>query len=410
MLGLGYAEWGRPELKAAILASLFPADARASAAELARLFFAMGYGPTLVPVNLGRTALELALMAQARLKPGRDEVIVPDYVCPSVVNIVRKLGLKPVPSTVDASDLNLQPSEVKRQLGSHTLAVIAVSMYGVPVRAREIGYSCAAAGAIMIDDAAHVVGVKGEGGMLGCNGDAGLLSFNQSKTLTGGSLEGGGLLILTNPELRREVDKLVADLAPSRGRLRDIGSFVVHHLCDVASYPPEVYLGRLQSRLGLGGSPRAEPRPALISNSAARAVIVQLARLSSIHEGRRRIASHYAELLPEHAELSFPQFQPGRYLSRILIRLPEMVSARTLQNDLRSRRVRTRLGYPDWAGSQRDNNRELIELPMRIGMSRQDVVMVCRSLDDALKCGPRSPAALQSDEVQEGRHAARTSR
>ncbi|MCW5752695.1 MAG: DegT/DnrJ/EryC1/StrS family aminotransferase [Alphaproteobacteria bacterium] len=333
-----------------------------------------------MPLNLGRSALRLVLDAQRRLTPQRRLVLLPDYVCPSVVSTVRLAGLEPVPVPVAADDLNMLPEAVSSMISHETLAVIAVSMYGVPVPMEEIAASCRRSGAILVDDAAHAVGIRRGDLLLGCGGDAGLLSFNQSKTITGGSIEGGGLLIINNPALQKEIFDNLYRMARAAGRPGEVLSFVLNHLCDRFAYPPEVYTGQLRRRFGLPVPARPEIGPALISNAAASAVLAQLPRLPAILDGRIRIAGWYGELLPRIEELEFPQGRPGRYLSRILIRLPPGTEAKALQDALRTHGVRTRLGYPDWARQWKPKAPELIELPMRLAMSKPDVAKVCGAL------------------------------
>src|SRR4051794_14191334 len=126
------AEWGAREYGAMMRTLTSSARNRGDAldeleAKLGEFF----PGTPLLLVNRARHGLALALEALAERRPGRSEVIVPSYVCASVVGAIETCGLTPVPVEVGA-DLNIDLAAVSRALSDRTLAVIAVHMYGCP--------------------------------------------------------------------------------------------------------------------------------------------------------------------------------------------------------------------------------------------------------------------------------------
>src|ERR1041385_3351992 len=81
--------------------------------------------------NSGRAALFLALRAMKRMS-GREEVVIPAFVCPSVGRAVVKAGLKPILCDVGPTGSGLDPVDLERVLSSGTLAVVAAHLYGYP--------------------------------------------------------------------------------------------------------------------------------------------------------------------------------------------------------------------------------------------------------------------------------------
>src|SRR4051794_19262590 len=101
------AEWGWHEYGAMTRALLSPTRNRGGALEEleAKLGEFFPDRPLLL-VNRARHGLALALEAFAERRPGRSDVIVPSYVCASVVSAIETCGLTPVPVEVGA-DLNI---------------------------------------------------------------------------------------------------------------------------------------------------------------------------------------------------------------------------------------------------------------------------------------------------------------
>src|SRR5262245_28941956 len=89
-----YAAWGIAELMGA--AGAIATGRVRSGPEPERLaarLAAIGRVRVALPVNAGRTAIWLALVAMRRLVPGRSRVIVPAYICPGVTHAVERAGL-----------------------------------------------------------------------------------------------------------------------------------------------------------------------------------------------------------------------------------------------------------------------------------------------------------------------------
>ncbi len=82
----------------------------------------------------GKTALFLVLRALQLLRPGRNEVVLPAWCCPSLPRTVLQAGLKPVLADLDSTDLSYTDFELAGKLGSRTLAVVLVHWFSTAPR------------------------------------------------------------------------------------------------------------------------------------------------------------------------------------------------------------------------------------------------------------------------------------
>ncbi|QXC60261.1 DegT/DnrJ/EryC1/StrS family aminotransferase [Aquihabitans sp. G128] len=115
----------------------------------------------------------------------------------SASSVVRAGGV-PVLLDVDEDTLNLSPAALEAALGEGLDGVVLVHFGGVPV-APEVLDLAAAAGAFVVEDAAHALGATDHRGPISGLGTVGAcFSFYASKNLTSGE---GGALATHDPEL-----------------------------------------------------------------------------------------------------------------------------------------------------------------------------------------------------------------
>lgn len=354
---------------------------------IARLAATMAarYAPSSAyPVNYAHTALAMALALFRARAPGRTEVLVPAYICPSVVHTVAAAGLRAVAVDVGA-DLNITPAAVQAALGPATLAVVAPHMFGCPAQIGEIEQLCRQAGVFLVDDAAQVVGETSEGRLLGTFGDVGLISFAQSKAVVTGIRGSGGILLVNRPELDADARRAHAALAAPRGRLRAFAYFVWNYLWANYTGQSGYYLSRIGDLLGVSAPP--PDTPAGISNLEAALALVQLRRLDQLRAARIRVAGVYHDAL---AGFDFPQYGQGRYLSRIMLSLPAGVALAPFRAALERAGVATRLGYTlpvDPAqphGQAADLAQRLFGVPFGAAMQERQITQICSILNSAL--------------------------
>ncbi len=145
-------------------------------------------------VSSGTAALHCACLA-AGIGPG-DEVITTPLTFAASANCVLYCGAIPVFADIDPETYNLDPKSIESHITAKTKAVIAVDFTGQVVRVREIQEICHKYKLIFIEDAAHSIGTKYNGQMVGSLADMTCFSFHPVKTITSG--EGGAVLTNEN--------------------------------------------------------------------------------------------------------------------------------------------------------------------------------------------------------------------
>lgn len=148
-----------------------------------------------LPVNRGRTAIELALRAMKLSSD--DEVVLPSYVCQSVLDAVVNAGARPVFADV-GTDLNVTAQTINGALTPKTKCVIVAHLFGNVAPIDEIEELLKGSGVALIDDAAQSFGARRKGRLLGTFGACGIVSCGPGKTLAGAA---GGLLVTNDSEL-----------------------------------------------------------------------------------------------------------------------------------------------------------------------------------------------------------------
>lgn len=140
-------------------------------------------------VSSGTAALHSACLA-AGIGSG-DEVIVTPMTFAASANCVLYCGGTPVFADIDDHTWNLSPQAVEEKITCHTKAVIAVDYMGQAADLNPLSALCNKYNLILIEDAAHSLGTRYEGKMVGSIADLTTFSFHPVKTVTAG--EGGAV-------------------------------------------------------------------------------------------------------------------------------------------------------------------------------------------------------------------------
>ncbi len=163
-----------------------------------------------VTVSSGTMGLLFALNAFG-LKPGQ-KVIIPSFTFMATAQAVCYAGGIPVFAEI-GDDMNICPGDLERLLREHENvgAVIAVHMYGLPARVKEIETIVAEAGERrgskipLLFDAAHAFGASVDQKRIGAFGDAEIFSLSVTKVLV--TVE-GGLISTRNAEVAERLRKM----------------------------------------------------------------------------------------------------------------------------------------------------------------------------------------------------------
>lgn len=128
------------------------------------------------------------------------EVIVPTYVCESVIKAVEFTGASPVLCDVGENNWNITPESVHPHIGPKTTAIIVVHIFGIPANVDGIK----ALGIPVIEDCAQSFGTECDGEMVGSIGDIGIYSFHATKCLASGE---GGMVVAKSREMLQRLHR-----------------------------------------------------------------------------------------------------------------------------------------------------------------------------------------------------------
>lgn len=151
--------------------------------------------------NSGRSALFLILQTLS-LKCD-DEVILPTYVCNSVLNTILLIGA--IPKIVDVgNDYCLNEKIILESISHKTKAIIVVHTFGNTAEIIHLKDILKNKNIFLIEDCAHAVGGSYDEKKLGSFGDFSFFSFQATKMITSGE---GGAVILNNADFLTRFEK-----------------------------------------------------------------------------------------------------------------------------------------------------------------------------------------------------------
>jgi dTDP-4-amino-4,6-dideoxygalactose transaminase len=237
-----------------------------------------------IGVSSGTDALLCSLMA-LKIGPG-DEVICPSFTFFATAGCVARLGATPVFVDIEPHSFNIDPGKIEAKITKKTKAILPVHLFGQCARMEEINAIAERHGLKVIEDAAQAIGAKRNGRPACSLSFAGCLSFYPTKNL--GAFGDAGA-ICTNDD----------DFAQTCRLLRVHGSgHTYHHTL-------------------IGGMFRLAAIQAAVLD-------VKLKHLNDWHEGRRRNAHIYDEML-EGSRVVTPRIDDGNWsiYNQYVTRVPD---------------------------------------------------------------------------------------
>jgi dTDP-4-amino-4,6-dideoxygalactose transaminase len=226
-----------------------------------------------IAVSSCTAALHVALVA-AGIGPG-DEVITTALTFVATAHAIAHAGATPVLADVDRDTLNIDVVDVRRRVTERTRAIIPVHFGGLAVDLAGLRAIAHDAGAVLIEDAAHAVGTVHEGQPIGATGIA-CFSFYPNKNMTTGE---GGMVTTNDDELAERMHVLRLHGLSRDAWERFRSKRVVRS--DAIALGFKYNLTDIQAAMGL----------------------VQLRKLDSFMEVRRRLAAAYDHELEDIAGL-----------------------------------------------------------------------------------------------------------
>lgn len=140
--------------------------------------------------------LHLSLIVSG-IGPG-DEVITTPLTFAATANVIDHVGAKVVFADVDPKTYNLDPKSAKRKITKRTKAIIPVHFAGLPVDLDAFATLARRHRLTIIEDAAHAIGARYHGRIVGDSDNLVSFSFYPNKNLT--TAEGG--VVTTNRDHR----------------------------------------------------------------------------------------------------------------------------------------------------------------------------------------------------------------
>lgn len=261
----------------------------------------------------GRGALSLLFAALHRHNPERRQVLVPAYVSYSVPSAVVRAGCRIALYDVNPNTLAPDMESLRKAVSGQTLAVLAAHQFGIPFDVDELAEICNENGAILVDDAAQVMGAKINGKDCGLMGDAGIFSMSRGKPFT--AVE-GGILITRNTSVADQIKEHRYALGgfddPASANASTIKIFAKALALSMLRRPEIYKLPASMPCLKIGAS-IFDPDFGVSDFTSFQAGLAadSFARLDEINDARKRKAAMYSDLLSQHPQASPVAIQPG---------------------------------------------------------------------------------------------------
>jgi dTDP-4-amino-4,6-dideoxygalactose transaminase len=237
-----------------------------------------------IGVSSGTDALLCSLMALG-IAPG-DEVICPSFTFFATAGSIARLGAKPVFVDIERHSFNIDPNLIEAKITPKTKAILPVHLFGQCVKMERINEIAQKHGVTVIEDAAQAIGAKRNGKPSCSLSFAGCLSFYPTKNL--GAFGDAGA-ICTSDDAFAEKCRL----------LRVHGSGHAYH------------------HKFIGGMFR-------LAAIQAAVLEVKLKYLNTWHEGRRRHAEIYNQML-KGTKVVTPRIDEGNWsiYNQYVVRVPD---------------------------------------------------------------------------------------
>jgi dTDP-4-amino-4,6-dideoxygalactose transaminase len=237
-----------------------------------------------IGVSSGTDALLCALMGIG-VKPG-DEVVCPSFTFFATAGSIARLGAVPVFAEIDPRTFNLDPAKLERKITLKTRAIMPVHLFGQMADMDAINAIAARHGLPVVEDAAQAIGARRHGRPACAHGFAGCLSFYPTKNL--GAFGDAGAICTDDDAFAERCRKL---------RVHGSGHTYYHEM--------------------IGGMFRLAAIQAAVLD-------VKLKYLDQWHEGRRRNAAIYDEMLAGSRVVT-PHIDTGNWsvYNQYVVRVPD---------------------------------------------------------------------------------------
>ena len=311
-----------------------------------------------VTVNSCTSAIHLALILSGVQKDS--EVITTPMTC-SATNIpILYCGAKAVFADIQKDTLNIDPESIREKITDRTKAIIVVHWAGYPCDMDEILEIAKEHNLLVIEDAAHALGAKYKGKLIGNVGDFTCFSFQAIKQITSG--DGGLLTVSKKKDCERAkllrwygIDRAFKGDIYWKYQIKEIG--YKYHMNDIA----------------------------------ANMLIVQLDDLQDILKRRKEVASNYHENLKDVNGLKLldrkEDRESGNWLFTVRVKDRKSFTKKLLDNDIESHMVHVRCDiYPIFGGKRlelpgmNEAEPEYVSIPLHSKLTDEDINKVVKTI------------------------------
>jgi dTDP-4-amino-4,6-dideoxygalactose transaminase len=303
-----------------------------------------------IAVTNATAALHLACVT-AGLGTG-DEAIVPSLTFVATANAVRYTGATPVFADIASEqDLNISVQSIEKAITGRTRAILIMHYGGYACDMPAIMELARQHELIVIEDAAHAIGSELEGRRLGTWGDLGCFSFFSNKNMTTGE---GGMIVTNNDAYAQRLHLLRSHGMTTLTWDRHKGHAWSYDVVDLG------YNYRIDEiRAALG--------------------IVQLRKLSSNNEHRRRLTQVYRDALRELAPQVTVPFarHAGISAAHLLpLLLPPGSNKSSFMEKMKVQGIQTSFHYPPiHTFTAYKGSRDAVSLPITDAIAEREVTL-----------------------------------
>jgi dTDP-4-amino-4,6-dideoxygalactose transaminase len=265
-----------------------------------------------LPVNRGRTAIAIGLRAMG-IGPG-DDVLLPSYLCRSVLDAILSTGARPIFADI-GQDLNITAASVESSITPQTKCVIVSHLFGIAAAIDEIEPLLASRGVALMDDAAQALGARRGNRLVGSFGACGIVSCGPGKPLAGAA---GGLLVTNDERLYARASAIRLELEPSTAVGNRAIQFWMWRRFRRYTLPAAVLVERLT-----GAAKEPAHVDARLSNLDAAIALDQFERLHRHAANRRRNAQRLVTRLSMLPARPVTDFSSSAIPVKLVYLLPE---------------------------------------------------------------------------------------
>lgn len=317
-------------------------------------------------VSSGTTALNLALLGLG-IGPG-DDVIVPTLTFAASVNTIIHSGAKPVFVDSSYEDWNIDVNKIESLITNKTKAIIAVHIYGIPIKMNKILSIAKRHGLYVIEDAAEAHGALYAGKMVGSLGDIGCFSFYANKIITTGE---GGMCVTNNKSLYEKMKIIYSHGSKAHKSIYYFHPVIGHNF----------RMTNLQAAVGLA----------------------QLSKIESFIRTRAKHEKIYREYLKNVPGIKFSpkpvNTSPVDWMHSILIDHPK-ISRDEVMRELKKLNIETRPFFypihkmPPYVKYERGRSKfavadflsnKGINLPSSVNLKKSEIIFVANSIKNIIK-------------------------